>query len=89
MAYARICDRCGGVYGKNDHRADFGDNKYGTVKGVCVMFEETDRRGGLSVDGIEPRRNAYLDLCNDCAKQLVDFLRDKSSKVKTGPDSRY
>ena len=82
MAYAKICDRCGGVYAKNECKEDFGDDKFGTVKGICVMFEETDRRGGLKVDGIEPRRNAYMDLCDDCAGMLALFLKDKNSRVR-------
>ena len=75
MALARICDRCKEVYGKNNFTADFGENKYGTVKGVCIMFEETDRRnGGIYVEGVEPRKNAYFDLCDDCSKLLNNFL---------------
>lgn len=67
MAHAKICDRCGGVYGKNEHRADFGDNKYGTVKGVCVMFTEA----GTDLN----RKNAYLDLCDTCGMLLTEFLQ--------------
>jgi hypothetical protein len=76
MAHAKICDRCGNVYGKNKYKADFGDNKYGTVKGVCVMFEETNR-------GLETRKNAYLDLCDDCIDMLNFFLQDKNAKVSS------
>lgn len=86
MALARICDRYGGVYAKNEVTADFGTNKYGVVKGVCVMFEETDRRSGIQVDGIETRKNAYLDLCDDCASMLTVFLKDKNSKVEISPN---
>lgn len=75
MARAKICDRCGGVYGRNDYTGDFGPHKYGTVKGVCVMFDD------VLPDG----KNAYMDLCDDCAKQLVTFLQDKSCKIKEGP----
>jgi len=67
MAKAKICDRCGTVYGKNDCRADFGGSKYGLVRGVCVMLDD------LPLDG----KNAYLDLCDDCGKQLVAFLQNK------------
>lgn len=58
MARAKICDRCGGVYGRNDYTSDFGQHKYGTVKGVCVMFDDVPPDG----------KNAYMDLCDDCAK---------------------
>ena len=66
MAKAKICDRCGRVYGKNDYYAGFGPNKQGIVRGVCVMLDE------LPPDG----KNAYLDLCDDCAKHLVTFLQN-------------
>lgn len=72
MAFAKICDRCKEVYGKNSFIADFGDNKCGTVKGVCIMFEETSKR----VEGDELRRNAYFDLCDDCSKLLNNFLAE-------------
>ena len=75
MAYAKICDRCKNVYAKNNFVADFGDNKHGTVKGVCVMFEETDRkRAGSNHEYTEVHKNAYLDLCDDCGKLLNNFL---------------
>lgn len=73
MAHAKICDRCGNVYGKNELSADFGSNKFGTVKGVCVMFAENNP--DLN------RKNAYLDLCDDCARMLNLFLQDKNTKV--------
>lgn len=66
MAYAKICDRCKKVYAKNIFVADFGNNRHGTVKGVCVMFEEAGKQDDI--------RNAYLDLCDDCGKELDNFL---------------
>lgn len=81
MAHAKICDRCGGVYGKNSHMEEFGPDKYGTVKGVCVMFEDTDR-DTVAVNGVMRRKNAYMDLCDDCAKQLSLFLKDAGAKVE-------
>lgn len=71
MAKAKICDRCSAVYGKNDYHADFGYGKYGIVRGVCVMMDD------LPPDG----KNAYMDLCDDCAKQLVVFLQNKVEVV--------
>lgn len=65
MAKAKICDRCGHVYGKNNYHAIFDVNKCGTVRGVCVMFED------LPPDG----KNAYMDLCDLCAEKLDLFLK--------------
>lgn len=77
MAIAKICDRCGNVYAKNTIEADFGDNKYGTVRGVIVMFEETDRRLPTYNED-DTRKNAYMDLCDSCATDIVSFLlKDK------------
>lgn len=84
MAIAKICDRCGGVYAKNEFQADFGNAKYGTVKAVVVMFEETNRD---QVDLVDRRKNAYMDLCDHCASQLCTFLRDKGAKVAPGTEA--
>ena len=68
MAYAKICDRCSGVYAKNDYQESFGPTKYGTIKGACVMFEK---------DEDYYRKHHYMDLCDTCSKMLVKFLTDK------------
>ena len=68
MARATICDRCGAVYGKNVHLTDFGLDKRGIVRGVCVMLDPID------ID--TPTKNAYMDLCSDCARKLDEFLRN-------------
>lgn len=79
MARVKICDRCGAVYGKNDYHADFGENKYGLVRGVCVML------GTVSLDG----KNAYMDLCDDCGHQLVTFLQYKEIKIDAPSKGRF
>lgn len=86
MATARICDRCGGVYGKNTVEVNFGDNKYGVVRGVCVMFAETDKSAPPCV---EPRRNAYMDLCDSCTNKLALFLKDKDATIESGTKDTY
>lgn len=67
MARAKICDRCGAVYGTNYQDANFGPNKNGIVKGVCLMFENLP----------DDKKNVYMDLCDDCAKQLITFLQNE------------
>lgn len=93
MATAKICDRCGGVYGRNAHYESFNDESYGTVRGVCVMFEETDKfrkNNSIVVDGIRPMpKNHYVDLCDECSKQLTLFLRDKDAQIVTGNKVRF
>ena len=71
MARAKICDRCGGVYGTNNHTASFGPGKHGIVRGVCVMLD--------AIDIDDPTKNAYMDLCDDCGKMLTTFLRDEGN----------
>lgn len=78
MSYAKICDCCGKVFSKNKFETDFGDDKCGTVRGVCVMFEETDKHNATqntSYPYYQKRRNAYFDLCDDCARDVVRMLR--------------
>lgn len=92
MAHAKICDRCGGVYGKNTNNEDFGPQRYGTVKGICVMFEDVNRDdSAVVVNGIERRRNAYMDLCDDCVKKITLLLKDKDATVEASvkPASRW
>lgn len=79
MAKAKICDRCGNVYGKNDYTADFGPRKYGIVKGVCVMYDDVPPDG----------KNAYMDLCDDCAKQLTIFLQNKEIVIDAPTKARW
>ena len=81
MAIAKICDRCAGVYANDEVHADFGDNKFGTIKGVCVMFKEASK------DSVQrtfepPHRNAYLDLCPACSEMLRLFLTDGRTTVE-------
>lgn len=85
MSYAKVCDCCGNVFAKNTFEADFGDDNQGVVKGICIMFEETDKRNAYSYAShysdstsntvVKKRRNAYLDLCDDCARKIVGMLR--------------
>lgn len=81
MAQARICDRCGEVYAKNTHFANFDTNKSGTVKGVVVMFKEAS-----SGDQYAPK-NAYMDLCDGCCKSITEFLLNPKAEVKLPPNS--
>ena len=66
MARAKICDRCGAVYGRNNYREEFDSTRHGIVRGVCVMLDNADL----------DTKNLYMDLCDDCGKMLVTFLRD-------------
>ena len=87
MSYAKICDCCGNTFAKNTFEADFGDDKRGVVRGVCVMFEETDKRNTYNYASyysestsdavVKKRRNAYLDLCDICARKIVGMLREE------------
>lgn len=68
MANAKICDRCERVYPRNRFETEFDEDRGGTVKGVCVMFKESSDSPN--------RKNFYMDLCDDCARSLVEFLKD-------------
>lgn len=69
MARAKICDRCGAVYGANYYEANFGPGKHGIVRGVCVMLD--------TVDANDTTKNAYMDLCDTCAEHIVTFLQNE------------
>lgn len=87
MATAKICDRCGNVYGKNTVQESFNEESWGTMRGVCVMFEETDkfRKGEIVIAGAPVRKNHYMDLCDNCTKQISLFLRNKDAKIISEP----
>lgn len=79
MSKAKICDRCGRVYGNNDYCAHFDAYKNGRVRGVCVMFENPDPNV----------KNAYLDLCDNCSEQLVTFLKNKEIEITDSKKTRW
>lgn len=88
MATAKICDRCGNVYGKNTVLENFNEESWGTMRGLCVMFEETDkfRKNPFIDDQSRPdRKNFYMDMCDDCCNQISQFIRNKAARVICEP----
>lgn len=94
MATAKICDRCGNVYGKNTVLESFDEKSYGTMRGVCVMFEETDRfrkpdplakYKSPNDETCPDRKNYYMDMCDDCCNQISQFIRNKAARVVCEP----
>lgn len=95
MATAKICDRCGNVYGKNTVLESFNEESWGTMRGLCVMFEETDkfRKNDMLAKYTDPdaknrpeRKNFYMDMCDDCCNQISQFIRNKAAKVVCEPE---
>lgn len=90
MATAKICDRCGNVYGKNTVLESFNEESWGTMRGLCVMFEETDRfrKSNPLIDEPRPdRKNYYMDMCDDCCNQISQFIRNKAARVICEPEN--
>ena len=96
MATAKICDRCGGVYGKNTVQESFSEESWGTMRGICVMFEETDKfrksdplaKYKASGDETRPeRKNFYMDLCDDCCIQISEFIRNMAARIVCEPEN--
>lgn len=96
MANAKICDRCGNVYGKNTILESFSEESFGTLRGLCIMFEETDKfrksdpfaKYTSSGDEVRhERKNYYMDLCDDCCNQISQFIRNKAAKVICEPEN--
>ena len=63
MAKAKICDRCGAVYAKNDFCHRIPDVP---ITGVGIIREDLPR----SIRS----NNDWFDLCDSCAKKLVEFM---------------
>lgn len=85
MANAKICDRCGNVYGKNTVLESFTEESWGTMRGLCVMFEETDKF--RKDDVLTNRKNYYMDMCDDCCNQISQFIRNKAARVICEPEN--
>lgn len=68
MAKARICDRCGTVYGRADNKSDFYDTRREKVQGILVFPSEIDCEC------------IAVDLCNNCLRELHGFIYGKQEE---------